>query len=405
MTKPGHAGPINMGKNKNNNKNLVKLTPEQIANMTKNFNERQKNIPSQLNSKTENIKYDKVRMLENDMEGTKFLIMHRTDENKTMRDISPILLETAIKNSTQNGKVDCRVLKSGDILIKTENVKQAQQLIKITSIMDSTIEVYEHKTMNSCKGVIRAYELQNENKETLLDYLKPQNVTDLHFHQRTINNKTINTGLVFVTFGTNVLPEELTVGYLRLRVRPYIPTPMRCYACHKYGHLSKHCQIKDAPTCYNCIESKHIHNTTERCANTPRCVNCNEEGHNSYNRNCTEYKRQVDILTIKVTQNVSMAEAVKRSNINKKSYAQVTATVANTQCTCTHCDYHKNATRTSSLPLDSTQHQQLLKESTKRTRERNKTSLELSTDEEQTKKKRVVKDVLSEQEEEEMTTE
>jgi DNA repair exonuclease SbcCD nuclease subunit len=307
-----------------------------------------------------------------------------------MRDFSPILLETVLNNVTKNNKFEVKFLKSGDILLKTENLKQAQQLIKLTGIMDSTVEVYEHKTLNSCKGVIRAYELQNEDKMTLLDYLKPQNVTDLYFHTRLINGETVKTGMVFVTFGVNILPEYLSVGFLRLAVRPYIPTPMRCFSCHKYGHLSKHCNMKDTPKCYNCNNIKHIHTKEDKCLETAYCVNCNQTGHNSFNRNCIEYKRQVEIQTIKVTQNVTMAEAVKRSNINRKTYAMVTATV--TQCSCSHCDYHnKNVNATEA----STNNKQETNIGIKRARPPKTSDNNLSTDEENNKKMKVYSSIDS----------
>jgi hypothetical protein len=68
--------------------------------------------PNTLKS-TANVRYDKTKYLQNDTEGSKYLIMHRTDSNKTMRDFSPILLETVIKNATQNSKLEVKFLKSG----------------------------------------------------------------------------------------------------------------------------------------------------------------------------------------------------------------------------------------------------------------------------------------------------
>ncbi|XP_070500027.1 uncharacterized protein [Chironomus tepperi] len=327
---------------------------------------------SKTKQNNENIRYDSTKQLTNITEGEKYLIIHRVEDTKTMRDFSPILLETAIRNATQNGKPECKFLKSGDLLIKTENLKQAQNLIRITGILDATIQVTEHKTLNSCRGVIRAYELQNEDSETLLNYLQPQQVTDVRMHTKQINGHPVNTGLVFVTFGVNLLPEYLTVGLLRIRVRPYIPSPMRCYACHKFGHLSKHCNKKDNPTCYNCNNAKHIHNKEDKCTDAAFCVNCNQLGHNSYNRNCTEYKRQIDIQTIKVTQNVSMAEAVKRSNLKRATYAEITSAQSDTICKCQHCNFH-NKKETANI-------------TNKRIRPLKENSQELTTDEETTKR-------------------
>lgn len=375
-----------MVKTNNNNKSTAKITPKEVQKIQDRLiaSTKEKIFPSQTqrntNSKNENIKYDSKLQLTNNTDGEKFLIMHRVDEKKTMRDFSPILLETAINNAIQNGNTECKFLKSGDLLIKTENLKQAQNLIKMTGIVDATIQVTEHKTMNSSRGVIRAYELQNEDKDTLLNYLKPQNVIDIKMHQKSINGTTVNTGLVFVTFGVSALPEYLTVGLLRVRVRPYIPTPMRCYACHKFGHLSKFCPSKESPTCYNCNGTKHIHSKDEKCTEAAFCANCQQTGHNSYNRNCTEYKRQLNIQTIRVTQNVSMAEAVKRSNINRLTYAQVTTTQTETSCKCQHCQYHNKQQNASKSTTSNTN---------KRPRPINITSQEESTDEELQKKIRI----------------
>lgn len=355
-----------------------------------------------INNRNDNIRYDHKIQLANKTEGEKYLIMHRVDENKTMKNFSPILLEKVIKNATSSGTTECKFLKSGDLLIKTQNLKQAQNVIKITGILDATIQVTEHKTMNSCKGVIRAYELQNEDKDSLLEYLKPQKVIDLKMHQKTINGTTVNTGLVFVTFGVSALPEYLTVGLLRVRVRPYIPTPMRCFACHKFGHVSKFCNQKESPTCYNCNKTKHIHNKEDKCTEPAFCVNCQQEGHNSYNRNCKEYKRQAEIQTIRVTQNVSMAEAVKRSNLNRFTYAEMISTQTyinknQTQieqvCKCQHCNYH-NTKETSPNNIKN-----------KRARPQNPNAQEQSTDEETIKKLRVnTADELDEKEDDIMIT-
>lgn len=296
---------------------------------------------------TDNLGYDNSKKLTNEIDGEKYLIIHRSDDGLTMKDMSTILLATALKTVTNNGNITCRTLKSGDILVKTENVKQAKSLIKLTRIAHANVEVTEHRTLNTCRGVVSAYELKYEEEDIMLEYLKPQNVTKIQFHMKKIGNEGIKTGLAFVTFGTNEPPEYLTIGCLKLKVRPYIPAPMRCFVCNKFGHISKVCPSQNTPKCYNCNEDKHIHTRDEKCTRQPKCVNCGSNEHNSYNRTCSELKRQVEIQTIKVTQKVSFSEAVKRSNLQRNTYAQVTANKNNTnstkqaQCQCAQCEYHK----------------------------------------------------------------
>ena len=394
MSGPGSAGFSEMSGRKNH-KSTTKVTPAQLDMIQKKLIEKTKQKQSQPTTMkhSEQLQFDSTKTLTVDTEGEKYLIIHRNDAQKTMRDFSPILLETVIKNVTHNGTTESKFLKSGDILIKTENVKQAKNLIKLTGIFDAKIEVTEHKTKNISKGVISAYELKNENSEELLNYLQTQNVIEIKMHQKTVNGNTFKTGLVFITFGTNNPPEYLTIGLLRVRVRPYIPTPMRCYSCHKYGHTSKYCNMKDNPKCYNCNNDKHIHNKEDKCTNQSVCVNCNETGHNSYNRNCSEYKRQIDIQTIKVTQNVSLAEAVKRSNLNRASYAQVASTQIETSCKCQHCAYHNKREMTTSnnksVTSTNDNKQEMVTTSNKRLRLQKTSSQEFSTDEEKTKKIRV----------------
>jgi hypothetical protein len=221
--------------------------------------------------------------------------------------------------------------------------------------MHVNIQVSEHRTLNTCRGVVSAYELKYEDENTMLEYLKPQNVTKIEFHMKTIGSERVKSGLAFVTFGKNEPPEYLTIGCLKLKVRPYIPAPMRCFVCHKFGHISKTCPGINTPKCYNCCEDKHVHTKEEKCTRPQKCTNCGSIEHNSYNRNCTEMKRQVAIQTIRVTQKVSFSEAVKQSNLQRNTYAQVTASTlasqntttstisqADTvQCKCPHCGYHR----------------------------------------------------------------
>lgn len=57
------------------------------------------------------------------------------------------------------------------------------------------------------------------------------------------------TGLFIVTFAMSSLPSELDVGYEKVRIRPYIPLPLKCNNCFQYGHVSKIC--KNENICYN----------------------------------------------------------------------------------------------------------------------------------------------------------
>jgi len=43
---------------------------------------------------------------------------------------------------------------------------------------------------------------------------------------------------VFLRFTTADLPGEVKIGYLFYRVMQYVPRPLRCFKCNRYGHGS-----------------------------------------------------------------------------------------------------------------------------------------------------------------------
>ncbi|GBM53599.1 hypothetical protein AVEN_105488-1 [Araneus ventricosus] len=60
-------------------------------------------------------------------------------------------------------------------------------------------------------------------------------------------------------------------------------------------------------TCGRCSEIGH---NSKSCTSTPKCSNCKAE-HPSYSRKCPRWVEEREIQAIKVTQNISFAEARK----------------------------------------------------------------------------------------------
>ncbi|XP_037508737.1 uncharacterized protein LOC119385353 [Rhipicephalus sanguineus] len=67
-------------------------------------------------------------------------------------------------------------------------------------------------------------------------------------------------------------------------------------------------------------ENSHDHPADE-CSNTPHCINC-DGGHPSYSRACPAWKREKDIISLKVRENISFKEARRRfSIVSHRTYA------------------------------------------------------------------------------------
>ncbi|KAF0313086.1 Nucleic-acid-binding protein from mobile element jockey [Amphibalanus amphitrite] len=164
---------------------------------------------------------------------------------------------------------------------------------------------------------------------SLLDQLRPPDAGalpdwGLHPTARRIMTKrgTVSTNNIILTFDSTDLPSEIRVGYVKVRVRPFVPAPMRCFRCQRFGHTKDNCRGR--PTCSKCASQDH---TDETCdSETPRCVNCGEgqTPHSAYDRSCPAYVKEKEIMTIKATRNLSFKEAreVYNQSHPKTSYAQ-----------------------------------------------------------------------------------
>jgi hypothetical protein len=128
------------------------------------------------------------------------------------------------------------------------------------------------------------------------------------------------TNTIFLTFNNPKLPTAIQVGYLNVKVEPYIPNPIRCFSCQKFGHLSKNCQ--KPPACANCGSIGHDYNS---CDNSSKCLNC-EKDHPSSSKKCEKWLIEKEIQKTKVTFNIPYHEARAKVNpTNQPSYSSVTA--------------------------------------------------------------------------------
>ncbi|XP_064462242.1 uncharacterized protein LOC135372676 [Ornithodoros turicata] len=163
-----------------------------------------------------------------------------------------------------------------------------------------------HKTLNTCKGVISVFELVDVSPEEILMEMMDQDVVDVRKIKIRKNGLYITTRNLVLTFDKPTLPTKLKVGYLSADVRPYIPNPLRCFRCNRFGHAADGC--RGSACCARCGKSDH---ETKECKGPDCCVNCSSN-HPSYSRSCTKWKYEKEVLHVKVTQDISYPEARKK---------------------------------------------------------------------------------------------
>ncbi|GFX63647.1 uncharacterized protein TNCV_2824331 [Trichonephila clavipes] len=107
-------------------------------------------------------------------------------------------------------------MRSGDLFLEVSSSTQAKSLANLKKLAHLDVHVVAHGSLNSSRGVI-----------------SPADFFEC-IHRGDIGE------------------------YARPKVREYIPNPLRCFNCQRYGHSKNVC--RGQPTCPRCGEVGHDSN-------------------------------------------------------------------------------------------------------------------------------------------------
>ena len=155
--------------------------------------------------------------------------------------------------------------------------------------------------------------------------LSKQGVTDAKQISIKRNNQIISKITYILNFNTPKPPTEIKIGCLITKVETYIPNPLRCHNCQKFGHHKEKCTRP--PICKNCGETgNHID-----CQQPPKCAN-GKQNHSADSKECELWRKEKRILEIKHTKNISYPEARKfiENSLATTTYANIVKPTNNT---------------------------------------------------------------------------
>lgn len=95
---------------------------------------------------------------------------------------------------------------------------------------------------------------------------------------------------VKIVFKGDCLPSHVKVGHFRHAVRPFVPKPLQCRNCQKFGHVSAVCG--KSAVCSRCAAQ---HSAGNCQAKTFKCPNC-QGPHDASSKECPRVKRELSIL-------------------------------------------------------------------------------------------------------------
>ena len=162
-------------------------------------------------------------------------------------------------------------LSSGSLLIEAEKPKHAGNLLN--AFLPNPAKCSPHVSLNTSRGIIRCTDLAGVSEEEIVYELSMQQFTGARSITVFRDGIRRETNTIVLTFNSAILPKSLKIGYLNVGVDLYIPNPLQCYTCFKYGHHKRKCNKNTSEAlCKHCGEVANTHDSTS-CKNTVKCAN------------------------------------------------------------------------------------------------------------------------------------
>ena len=217
---------------------------------------------------------------------------------------------------------------NGTLIVKTETRAQTKALLKCTKFCEKEVSVSLHHARNSSKGTVFAPELRHMSEDEILAGLRPEGVSHVRRLTTFRDGKRRDTSLLVLTFTSSKLPDTLLAGYIRYTVKVFIPNPLRCFRCQRYGHGSQRC-THDA-RCQACGNAPH---GDSPCPSASKCLSCEDAkyedttSHSTNSPQCPIWKKEKAICNVQATTGVSFPQARRavEEQMSKqpvRSYAQ-----------------------------------------------------------------------------------
>lgn len=222
----------------------------------------------------------------------KYLTVKRKEGN--FEKVSPFLIEKCINTWAGSAIRDIKKTPTG-LLLETFNENQGQKLLELKKIGTIDVEVNAHGTLNTCKGVVVCSDLLNCSEEEIARELASQGVIACRRLTMRRDGQIIPSASHVLTFNRSTLPEKIKAGIHRLSVRLFVPQPMQCFQCLRFGHTASRCARIKACQC-----GKPFH-SDDPCIDPIKCINCSGQ-HSTRSRDCPIYKQEAAIQKVKATQ-------------------------------------------------------------------------------------------------------
>lgn len=192
-----------------------------------------------------------------------------------------------------NSIIEIKKIGRNKVVVYFDNLEDANELIKRKK-HDSYL-IYLPLHFISVKGVVTGIPQDVELEEIKYEIECEAPILDMYRMKRFVDNESVLSDRICITFRSNILPTYAKIWYCRSRVDPFIPKIIMCEKCLRFNHWMKNCKGKKR--CGNCCNLK-CDNMDDECKAETCCLYC-KKNHKTTDRNaCKEWQIQKKIKTI-----------------------------------------------------------------------------------------------------------
>ena len=230
-----------------------------------------------------------------------FVVLKGKDGERKLSSLSVFVIDRQLRAIVGSDLQQIQKLGSGELLIQCKSNEQAQKLFDAKKFGDIPCVAESHRSLNQSKGIIRSPQLKNETEEGLTEGIEGV----VHSRRMSVWRKgsSHQTNSFLLTFDSCTPPSKVKVAWMRLDVQTYIPNPMRCFKCQKFGHSKVRCRHRQV--CAKCGVAGH---EQKECKNEICCPNCNG-AHTAFDKQCPEWIKEKEIQRYKAENGCTFPEA------------------------------------------------------------------------------------------------
>lgn len=229
--------------------------------------------------------------------------------NQNIGNLHPIVIGRKFK---EHGiKNVLRIKKKGKNRVAVDFItaNEANTILESQILKELDVKAYIPISMVTCKGIARGIHTSVDSKEFVDEAESLIKIIEARRIKKRSKNaegqeEMVDTEDMVITFRGTTLPKYIKIHLFETKIQLYIPQPMQCKNCLRYGHSGNQCRGKKR--CFKCGDEHE----PDTCKNEISCIFCKTD-HMATSKTCDEYIRQKNIKRLMAVNNISYFEARK----------------------------------------------------------------------------------------------